>query len=129
MPHTPSYFLRILYCAFSNIYDDLREAEKFLRSKESLVSATFIKPGGLTHDEQKGHALSMEFASVDVPLSYWDLAAGMVEVADDYGGRYDMQSVSVNPVAKDVAFPWESPLRALRGLLFHFLPWTYRFLG
>ncbi|KAK4962281.1 hypothetical protein LTR66_012729, partial [Elasticomyces elasticus] len=92
MPDSPGFLLNTLYCAFSNVYDDLNEAEKFLRSKDSLVTATFVRPGALCSDTQKGHVLSMQSATM--PLSFLDLAAGMVEIADADGDRYDMKGVA-----------------------------------
>lgn len=117
----------VLYCAFSYVYSDLKEAEKFLRSHGDLVSSSFVKPSALSHDTQKGHTISM--VNSRGPMSFLDLAAGMVEIADDEDGMYDMQSVTVNPVAKDVAFPWEAPGDILRGVIIHFLPWTYSLWG
>ncbi|KAK0102315.1 hypothetical protein ONS95_005938 [Cadophora gregata] len=129
MSSTPGIILNILYRANSYIYDDLRVAEKFLLSKEneSLVRATFVRPGALAHDAQKGHYLSLEKA--EMPLSFLDLAAGMLEVAEDEKGRWIGKGVAVSPTAKDVPFPWEAPLFLFTGLLFHFLPWTFRYLG
>lgn len=119
--------LSILYFALRFKYDDLKEAERFIRSKDSLVSATFIKPGALTNDSQKGHIVSLDQSYG--PLSYLDLAAGMVEVADDGSGRYDMKGVAINPTAKDVAFPWGAPLALLKGLIVSLMPWTYKYIG
>jgi oxidoreductase AflX len=127
MAHVPQFLLDTLYCAFSNIYNDLREAEKFLRSKEPMVSTTFIRPGALCHDEQKGHFLSL--TSAKSPLSFLDLAAGMIEVANEDSGMYSMKGVAVNTSSKDVAFPWDAPLLISRGLLFHFFPWIYQYLA
>ncbi|KAI9155652.1 Monooxygenase aflX [Paramyrothecium foliicola] len=127
MSHVPQILLNTLYCAFSSIYDDLREAEIFLRSKESLVSTTFVRPGALSHDKQKGHYLSLD--SARSPISFLDLAAGMIEVANEGSDRYDMKGVAVNSSAEDVAFPWEAPLLILKGLIFHYFPWTYQYLG
>ena len=123
----PQIIENILYRAFSNIYDDLKEAEKFLRSQESLVSTVFVKPSALSHDTRKGHTLSLENSRG--PMSFYDLAAGMIDIADDEDGKYEMKSVTVNPVAQDVAFPWKAPGLIFRGLMFHFFPWTYRLLG
>jgi hypothetical protein len=123
----PQIIESILYRAFSNIYDDLKDAEKYLRSHEELVSSSFIKPSALSHDSRKGHSLSLENSRG--PMSFLDLAAGMIEVADDEEGKYDMQSLTVNPTAPDVAFPWEAPGCIFRGLTFHFFPWAYRLLG
>ncbi|KAK4994287.1 hypothetical protein LTR66_005655 [Elasticomyces elasticus] len=97
MPGSPEFLLNTLYRAFSNIYDDLKEAEKFLRSKDSIVTATFVRPGALCSDKQKGHVLSME--SAKMPLSFLDLAAGMVEIADADGDRYDMKGVAISEEA------------------------------
>ena len=126
MSETPLFVKGMALRAFSHIYYDLAEAEKFLRSKESLVSTTFIKPGVLSQDTQKGHVLSMEQARS--PVSFLDLAAGMVEVARSDSGQYDMKSVAVNPTSKEVSFPWQSFSNLPWGLLFHFFPWTYRYL-
>lgn len=127
MDATPSFLHPVLACAAAHVYHDLREAEKLLRAKESLVSTTFVRPAGLSHDAQKGHVIA--FSSAKTPLSFLDLAAGMVEVADEASDQYDMKGVTVNPTADDVAFPWEAISGLFRGLLFHFLPWTYRYLG
>ena len=123
----PPLVHRVLSAAVSNLYKDLAEAERFLRAEQSWISTTFIKPGGLVHDTQKGHEISMVTAKT--PLSFVDLAAGMVEVADSDDGRYDMKSVSVLPTGKDVSFPWDGVYFVFTGLLYHFLPWTYRYLG
>ncbi|USW52126.1 Putative NAD(P)-binding domain, NAD(P)-binding domain superfamily [Septoria linicola] len=127
MAQVPSFLRSTLYCACSNIYDDLKLAEKFYRAQEDCLSTVHIKPGGLSNDARKGHELSLTVART--PLSFLDLAAGMVEVADDSGERYEGRGVAVNATSKDVAFPWDAPLLLMKGLVIHFLPWTYRFLG
>lgn len=124
IPHFAHWML--LTCA-SHVYKDLMEAEKFLRSKEDWISTTFIKPGGLVHDKQKGHELSTERQQTF--LSFLDLAGGMVEVADTEDDRWDMKNVSVLPKAKDVKIEWKAAYYLFRGLLFHFFPSTYRLLG
>ncbi len=123
----PKIFEAILYWAFSYVYDDLKEAETFLRSHGDLVSSSFVKPSALSHDTQKGHSISMTISKG--PMSFLDLAAGMVEIGDDNDGKYDMQSVTVNPTANNVAFPWMAVGDIFRGVIIHFLPWTYRFMG
>ena len=123
----PALVHRVLSTAVSNLYKDLAEAETFLRAEQSWISTTFIKPGGLVHDKQKGHEISMVTAKT--PLSFLDLAAGMVEVADSDDGRYDMKNVSVLATAKDVVFPWDGIYFVFTGLLYHFFPWTYHYLG
>lgn len=123
----PALVHRVLSTAVSNLYKDLAEAESFLRAEEGWISTTFIKPGGLVHDKQKGHQISMTTAKT--PLSFLDLAAGMVEVADSDDGQYDMKNVSVLATAKDVVFPWDGIYFVCTGLLYHFFPWTYHYLG
>ncbi|KAF2761412.1 putative toxin biosynthesis protein [Pseudovirgaria hyperparasitica] len=125
LPDTPAPIMWLLYRTSSYVYDDLKAAEKYLRAQDDgLVSATFVKPGALTDDSQKGHRLSMEKA--DMPLSFLDLAAGMVEIADNQD-QYDMKGVAVCPTSKDVSFPRGAPIRLFFGLVFHFFPWLYRF--
>lgn len=83
-------------------------------------------PGGLCHDSQKGHILSLE--TEKTPLSYLDLAAGMIEVADA-GDEYHMKNVSVLPTGTNVKFPFESLWEVVKGLLAHYFPWTYKYTG
>lgn len=124
MPNAPRFLLKILWAAFSNRYEDIRQAEDLLRAQHDLVSSTFVRPGALSHDTQKGHWLSTKVAKG--PLSYMDLAAGMVEIAQN--DRFDMKGVAVNPRDQNVAFPWQAPMMLIKGLIVHFLPWTYHYL-
>ena len=120
---TPAFMLRVLHTALSYSYDDLEHAEAFLRLHKSWLNVTFIQPGGLAEDVQKGHRLSTE--STHGFISYPDLAAGMIEVAETPGGLYDWKGVAVVPTAKDVKFNWDAPRNMARGLLAHYLPWAY----
>lgn len=122
MSETPHFLLDILYTAFSNVYNDLKEAEKFLRSKD-WIAATFIKPGALSFDEQRGHALSLTQAKS--PVSYLDLAAGMIEAAENE--QYEGKAVAVNATG-NVAFPWDAPVNLVKGLVCHFLPALYPYV-
>lgn len=123
MGSVPTFARNMLYRAFSYIYDDLKAAETYLRSKEHLVTATFARPGALAYDLQRGHVLSTKEAVS--PVSFLDLAAGMIEIAKAHGDLYDMKGVAVNPTSNDVAIPWGSSMLILEGLLYHFFPWTY----
>lgn len=124
----PGLVHMMLMAAASHVYKDLARTEAMLRDEQSWISnTTWMKPGALTFDSQKGHVLSKTESTS--PVSFLDLAAGMVEAADDMTGAYAMSSVSVNPTAKNVAFPWYAPMALVRGLLFHFLPWTYKYVG
>ncbi|VBB75847.1 Putative NAD(P)-binding protein involved in aflatoxin biosynthesis orthologous to A. nidulans stcQ, member of the aflatoxin cluster [Podospora comata] len=123
----PAFVHSILSTAVSYLYKDLAEAEKFLRAQQGWVTSVFVKPGGLVHDRQSGHEISTETAKT--PLSFLDLAAGMVEIAASEEGKYGMQNVSVLPTSDHVKFPWDGIYFALTGLLYHYMPWTYRYLG
>ncbi|KAI5200552.1 hypothetical protein E4T39_05700 [Aureobasidium subglaciale] len=122
----PTLALALLFRAESNIYNDLIAAEKLLRKEQDWLSVTFVKPGALTVDTQKGHQLTSQGAKGVV--SFLDLAAAMVEVADSED-VYDWKAVSVNPTTSDVAFPWQNIPLLLKGLLYHFFPFAYRWLG
>ncbi|KAI9819934.1 MAG: hypothetical protein M1827_006504 [Pycnora praestabilis] len=121
----------LLHTALSNVYHDLERAEAYLRLHESWLTATFIQPGALVHDAQKGHELNLDRIGGTF-LSYLDLAAGMVEVADEGQGRYDWRGVCVVPTGKDVAIEWKVPFVFAKGLLWHFVPpayWLTKALG
>ena len=107
--------------AMSYLYEDLRLAEENLRLHQSWLDATFVQPGGLTEDVQKGHRLSVD--SVSDMVSYLDLAAGMIEIAES--GTYSWMGVSVVATAKDVRFETNAPPQLLRGLVWHLAPWLY----
>ena len=124
--HFPAFVHWLLWTASSNVYADLAKAEEYLREQQDWIHATFIQPGGLVHDEQKGHELSLETEKTF--LSYLDLAAGMVEVADEEGNRYDWKGVSVLPTAGNVKIEWKAPIYLLKGLICNFFPWTYPYL-
>ncbi|KAL3458172.1 hypothetical protein BJX64DRAFT_228029 [Aspergillus heterothallicus] len=117
----------VLKTAVSHLYHDLAAAEAFLRAQDDWLSATFVKPGGLVHDRPRGYRVCRDRAQT--PLSFLDLAAGMVEVADNVDGLYHMRSVSVVPAESGTRFPWDGVYYTATGLLFHFFPWTYRFFG
>ncbi|KAL4865124.1 hypothetical protein BDV12DRAFT_200407 [Aspergillus spectabilis] len=117
----------VLKTAVSHLYRDLATAEAFLRGQSDWLSVTFVKPGGLVHDQARGHEVRLDKAQT--PLSFLDLAAGMIEVADTTDGRYHLRSVSVIPTSRQVKFPWDGVYYAFTGLLFHFFPWTYRYIG
>ncbi len=123
----PPFVHWLLDLAVSNLYHDLAEAEAFLRAQQDWVRVVYVRPGGLVHDRQGGHEISTTTAKT--PLSFLDLAAGMVEIADDEKGRYHMKSVSVLPTAEKVAFPWDCVYFVITGLLYHYLPWTYQYFG
>ena len=108
--------------AMSHVYADLRFAEENLRLHRSWLDVTFVQPGALTEDVQKGHKLSLDKMSESF-VSYLDLAAGMIEIAES--GTYNWMGVSVNATSKDVKFEPKVPAQISRGLVWHFAPWLY----
>lgn len=124
--NTPYLLHRILLWSASNVYHDLRQTEALLRAEEDWVKTVFIKPGALSVDIQRGHALSLTDESS--PLSYLDLAAAMLEAADDEGGGYDLRNVGVVNVAGRAKFPRGTALCILTGLVRHFFPSLHAWL-
>ncbi|KAG9229991.1 putative NAD-dependent epimerase/dehydratase [Amylocarpus encephaloides] len=124
--HLPWLLRQILLRSASHVYNDLREAERLLRAQEDWLTTIYIKPGALSVDQQRGHALS--FTEEGSPLSYMDLAAAMAEAADDEDGRYDLRNVSVVNTNGRAKFPTGTPLCILTGLLRHFLPFLHPYL-
>lgn len=110
--------------AFCNIYGDLVKAEAFLREHEDWLNVVFIQPGGLSSDPvQRGHMLSVT-ESAGGFLSYVDLAAGMIEVAQS-GDVYDWKGVCVNPASTETKFEWMAPYHLTRGLWQCFWQWLF----
>ncbi|KAF2205774.1 putative toxin biosynthesis protein [Delitschia confertaspora ATCC 74209] len=124
--NTPWLVRQILFRSASNVYDDLRKAESFLRGQEDWAKTIFIKPGGLSVDVRKGHALS--FIEEKSPLSYLDLAAAMIEAADDAEGKYDMRNVGVIYTDGEAKFPSGAPMCFIIGLLRHYFPLLHPYL-
>ncbi|KXJ85439.1 hypothetical protein Micbo1qcDRAFT_169434 [Microdochium bolleyi] len=117
----------ILFRANNSIYTDLIAAETYLRqhADELGVDAVFYKPGGISHDVAHGHALSTERAMTFI--SYPDVAAGMVQIADDGGERWGGKSVSVVS-RKKAKTAWENLPMLGKGLVVYFFPGLYRWL-
>jgi hypothetical protein len=122
----PWWFRPIMLTAASNVYEDLRLAENYLRTQEDWVSTIFIKPGGLSVDKQRGHKLSLD--REESFISYLDLAAAMIEAADSEEGIYDMKNVSVVNANGGARFPPGTPKCILMGLLRHFFPFMHPYL-
>ncbi|RAL12381.1 oxidoreductase tpcG [Aspergillus homomorphus CBS 101889] len=119
----------ILLRSASHVYADLRRVETLLRAQQDWgVTTIFIKPGGLSVDEvRRGHRLSL--TEEKSPLSYLDLAAAMIEAADEPDGRYDMRNVGVAYAEGGPArFPRGAPLCISMGLVRHYLPFLHPYL-
>jgi hypothetical protein len=71
--------------AASYVYEDLRLAEKMMRSQSSWLSSVYIKPAGLSPDISRGHRLTLD--EEESFISYLDLSAGMIEAAQDRGEK------------------------------------------
>lgn len=113
----------ILYRGSWWIYKDLEASEVMLRAESAWLETTFIKPGGLIHAPQKGHKLSTERQQTF--LGWLDLAAGMVEVADEESGVWSGKDVSVLPLADDVPINYMVPWYMVLGLTLTYAPWLY----
>lgn len=122
----PSWFKPIMLAAASHVYDDLRETEKYLRAQEDWVSSIFMKPAGLSVDIQRGHKIDMDHE--ESFISYLDLAAAMIEAADNREGVYDMKNVGVVNKNGSAKFPPGTPMCIVIGLLRHFFPYLHRYL-
>ncbi|MCJ1468500.1 hypothetical protein MMC07_007129 [Pseudocyphellaria aurata] len=130
----PQFVRWLLTTAFKHTYADLALAESYLRLHRSWLHATFIQPGGLVDEKQKGHDLRLsgrEKKPGSTFLSYLDLAAGMIEVAES-PDKYDWAGVGVIPTSADVPMDPRVPLRLVTGVTCTYAPWTYpllRWLG
>ncbi|OTA95479.1 hypothetical protein M434DRAFT_20207 [Hypoxylon sp. CO27-5] len=124
----PGWFRPVMLRAASNIYDDLRVAEEFLRSQSDWITTIFIKPGGLSVDISRGHQLTLH--EEESFISYLDLSAAMIEAADDGEGTYDGKNVGVVNRKRGVGakFPRGTPLCIMVGLLRHYFPWMHEYL-
>ncbi|KAF4178997.1 hypothetical protein CNMCM8694_002283 [Aspergillus lentulus] len=122
----PSLLRFILHRSASYVYEDLVVTEKLLHAQKDWLTSIFIKPGALSVDIQRGHALSR--TDQDGPLSYLDLAAAMIEAADEETGCYDMQSLGVVNTNGRAKFPAGTPLCILVGLLRHYFPFLHPYL-
>ncbi|KAK2767082.1 hypothetical protein FQN54_006401 [Arachnomyces sp. PD_36] len=122
----PRWFHWVIVRANSYVYEDLRVQERMLRGQQDWVSSVFIKPGGLVVDKQRGHKLDLY--QQETFVSYLDLAAAMVEAADEDDNRYDMKDVTVQNVAGSARFPFKLPIMVISGVLSHFFPSLYPYL-
>ena len=124
---TPAFVHNWLYTALSDLYDDLKEAEKYLRGQQDWLNTAFIMPGGIVHDVQRGHELST--TSQQTFVSFLDVAGAMIEVADSEGDRWDWQNVSlVLKGGQTAKIEWWAPVLLSKGLLLHYAPWLYSYL-
>ncbi|GAM38506.1 averufin oxidase [Talaromyces pinophilus] len=110
--------------AFSHVYADLRVAEQMYRNENGWLPATFVQAPGLTPGPIQGHQIHhCESSETPAFLSYLDLAAAMIEVADR-GPDETYDWVAVASVSKKGLKP---DLRILlpvqfKGLLAHYYP-------
>ena len=122
----PKWFHPIMLKAASFVYDDLRAAESLMRAEEDWVTSIYVKPGGLSIDIQRGHRLSL--TDHEAFVSYLDLAASMIEAADESGTVYDNRNVSICNVNGSAKFPSGVPVTVICGLLRHYFPWLHPYL-
>ncbi|MCJ1230313.1 hypothetical protein MMC12_006985 [Toensbergia leucococca] len=111
----------IVHTSLSYLYADLGFAEDYLRLHDSWLKVTFVQPGALVEDVQQGHELSLD--NQKSFLSYPDLAAGMIEMAEK--GGYDWDGVCVIPKGDKTRINYRVPIIFAEGLLWHYIPWLY----
>lgn len=122
----PRFVHAVMYAANKHIYDDLARAESLLRQHDDWLDVVFVMPGGLTHDVRQGHELSG--TRQQTFISFLDLAAGMVEVADS-GGEWEGKHVSVVlKGGRRARFDWWVPLVLGKGLLCYLVPGLHAWL-
>jgi putative NADH-flavin reductase len=127
-PNPSTWQRKLLYCALSNLYADLELAHAYLRSQDSWVSSTFVMPGGIVHDVQAGHEVVADRHQEGF-VSYLDVAAAMIEVADHEGGRWEGRNVSlVLKNGRKARVEWWAPWILGKGLVLHYFPWVYGWL-
>lgn len=122
----PAFFHQVLRRSGSHVYADIHKAENMIRAEEKWLTGIYIKPGALSVDLQRGHALSL--TNQESPISYLDLAAAMIEAADDPTGQFDSRNVGVVNTNGAASFPSGTPLCILLGLLRHYFPYLHPYL-
>ncbi|KAL8910323.1 MAG: hypothetical protein Q9171_004367 [Xanthocarpia ochracea] len=120
----PALLHWFLMHAFSNVYGDLAHAERYMALHKKWLKVVFMQPGALVEDKQHGHELSLE-KPADF-LSYADLAAGMIEVAEK--GGYDWQGVTLGVKTKGTKIEYSIPLKLAKGLTLHCFPFMWSIL-
>ncbi|CRG89872.1 hypothetical protein PISL3812_06911 [Talaromyces islandicus] len=124
--HVPYVLRQILYRSASYVYKDLLETEELLKQQEDWLTSIYFKPGALSIDIQRGHAVSL--TDETSPLSYLDLAAAMIEAADDEDGLYKNKSVSVVNTNGNAKFPSGTLWCIAMGLIRHMFPFLHPYL-
>lgn len=120
------YFRPIMLRAASNVYEDLRRTETFLRAQEDWLTTIYIKPGGLSKDIGRGHKLTLH--DEETFLSYVDLAAGMIEAASDTSDQWDGKNVGVINAGRKAKFERSTPATIFFGLIRHYFPFLHPYL-
>ena len=82
--HTPWFVHWVLERGCYYVYGDLAKAIAFMK-EQSWIPMMTAEPPGLVQDISRGHRLSLD--EVSPLISYDDLARGMVQMAEEDGGR------------------------------------------
>lgn len=120
------FFRHIMLRAASNVYEDLRRAERYLRTQQDWLRTIYIKPGGLSLDIQRGHRLTLD--EEETFISYQDLAAGMLEAVNDPTDRWDFLNVGVVNSRGKAKFARGTPMCIFLGLIRFYLPFMHPYL-
>jgi putative NADH-flavin reductase len=124
--HMPYLLRQLLLCSAYHVYEDVKEAERLIRAEQDWLKGIYVKPGALSVDLQRGHALSL--TEQGGPLSYLDLAAAMIEAVDDREGKFDCKNVSVVNTNGKAKFPTGTPMCIAMGLLSYLFPRLHPYL-
>ena len=119
--NTPGWVKWLVHFAVSNVYLDLGLAEVVWNMHRSWVDVILVQPGALIEDEQRGHEVLVQQPKKAF-LSYMDLAAGMIEIAErrkEFAGK----KVTVGATG-DTRFSWQTPVNLLRGLMSKAIPYA-----
>ncbi|EJP67852.1 StcQ-like protein [Beauveria bassiana ARSEF 2860] len=106
-----------------HVYKDLELAEKFLREQEEWAPCVYIKPGGLSVDVQRGHRLTLD--AEESFVSYLDVAAGMLEAANEPEGKWSKKNVGIINANGKAKFPAGTPMCIVLGLLRFYFPFLH----
>ncbi|KAI9811633.1 MAG: hypothetical protein M1827_005382 [Pycnora praestabilis] len=117
-PALPNWFLK---SCLSYLYDDLAHAESYLKLHSSWLDITYVQPGGLVEAAPRGHVISFDHEITF--LSYADLAAGMIEVAET--GGYEGKSLSINPASPGTPMRKSIVYDVPIGFVWHWMPWLW----
>ena len=124
--HKPRLLHWVLERGCFYVYGDLKKSIEYLK-QQSWIPLVIAEPTALTNDISRGYELSLKKVSPGV--SYDDLARGMVQMAEEEGGRQWVgKGVGVKATGK-VKIQYLPLIRYLVvGLISYYIPASWGFL-